>query len=142
VTATEIVVRLRRVPELRYGTHRLTQAGSNDLVFRIGRDAGVTIGIRAKAPGREETRPVSLDVSFVDELGTPPGPYERLLADALHGDTTLFPRWDVIEETWRIVQPLLDASPAVEAYAPGTWGPSRANGLARRHGGWRVPRPG
>ena len=102
----------------------------------------MTIAIRAKSPGKEVTRPVSLDVSFVEELGTPPGPYERLLTDALHGDTTLFPRWDVIEETWRIVQPLLDAPSPVEPYAPGTWGPSRANALARAHGGWRMPRPG
>ena len=142
VSATEIVVRLKRVPELRYGSHRLSRPGANDVVFRIGRDAGVTIAIRAKSPGKEVTRPVSLDVSFVEELGTPPGPYERLLTDALHGDTTLFPRWDVIEETWRIVQPLLDAPSPVEPYAPGTWGPSRANALARAHGGWRMPRPG
>jgi glucose-6-phosphate 1-dehydrogenase len=140
VTATEIVVRLQRVPELRYGSHRLSCPGSDDVVFRIGRDAGVTIGLFAKAPGKEESREVSLDVSFVEELGRPPGPYERLLTDALHGDTTLFPRWDVIEETWRIVQPLLDEPPPVERYRPGTWGPRRAAGLARRHAGWRAPR--
>jgi len=139
VTATEIVVRLQRVPELRFGSHRLACPGSDDVVFRIGRDAGVTIGLFAKTPGKEESREVSLDVSFLDELGRPPGPYECLLTDALHGDTTLFPRWEVIEETWRIVQPLLDDPPHVEAYRPGSWGPRRAAGLARRHGGWRVP---
>ena len=139
VTATEIVVRLQRVPELRYGSHRLACPGSDDVVFRIGRDAGMTIALFAKSPGREDTREVSLDVSFLEELGAPPGPYERLLTDALRGDTTLFPRWDVIEETWRIVQPLLDAPPPAERYRPGTWGPRRASGLARRHGGWRVP---
>jgi glucose-6-phosphate 1-dehydrogenase len=139
VTATEIVVRLQRVPELRYGSHRLACPGSDDVVFRIGRDAGVTIALFAKAPGKEESREVSLDVSFLDELGRPPGPYERLLTDALRGDTALFPRWEVIEETWRIVQPLLDRPPAVTRYRPGTWGPRRAAGLAGRHGGWRVP---
>jgi glucose-6-phosphate 1-dehydrogenase len=139
VTATEIVVRLQRVPELRYGSHRLACPGSDDVVFRIGRDAGMTIALFAKSPGREDTREVSLDVSFLEELGAPPGPYERLLTDALRGDTTLFPRWEVIEETWRIVQPLLDAPPQVERYRSGTWGPRRASGLARRHGGWRAP---
>jgi glucose-6-phosphate 1-dehydrogenase len=139
VTATEIVVRLQQVPELRYGSHRLASPGFDDIVFRIGRDAGVTIDLFAKAPGKEETRGVSLDVSFVEELGTSPGPYERLLTDALRGDTTLFPRWDVIEETWRIVQPLLDAPPPVEKYRPGTWGPRRVANLPRRHGGWREP---
>ena len=139
VTATEIVVRLQQVPELRYGTHRLACPGADDIVFRIGRDAGMTIALFAKTPGKEDTRAVSLDVSFLEELGKPPGPYERLLTDALHGDTSLFPRWDVIEETWRIVQPLLDHPPPVEKYRRGTWGPRRVANLARRHGGWREP---
>ena len=139
VTATEIVVRLQQVPELQYGSHRLACPGFDDIVFRIGRDAGVTIALFAKTPGKEETREVSLDVSFLEELGSSPGPYERLLTDALRGDTTLFPRWDVIEETWRIVQPLLDDPPAVEKYRAGTWGPRRVANLARRQGGWREP---
>jgi glucose-6-phosphate 1-dehydrogenase len=139
VTATEIVVRLRQVPELRYGSHRLACPGYDDIVFRIGRDAGVTIALFAKTPGKEETREVTLDVSFIEELGGSPGPYERLLTDALRGDTSLFPRWDVIEETWRIVQPLLDDPPPVDRYRAGTWGPKRVANLARRHGGWREP---
>ena len=49
-----------------------------------------------------------------EEIGEPPQPYERLLADALRGDSTLFPRFEVIEETWRIVQPLLDSPPPLE----------------------------
>jgi len=139
VTATEIIVRLRQVPELRYGVHRLASPGYDDVVFRIGRDAGMTITLFAKTPGAEDTREVTLDVSFLEELGKGPGPYERLLTDALNGRTMLFPRWDVIEETWRIVQPLLDDPPPVEKYRRGTWGPRRATTLARRHGGWREP---
>ena len=99
----------------------------------------MTIGIRAKTPGKEVSQPVSLDLEFEDELGEPPEPYERLLADALRGDSTLFPRWDVIEETWRIVQPLLDSPPPIERYAKGTWGPASADLLAAQNGGWRVP---
>jgi glucose-6-phosphate 1-dehydrogenase len=45
----------------------------------------------------------------------------------------------VIEETWRIVQPLLDAPPRIEMYQPDTWGPVAAHDLAARHGGWRDP---
>ncbi len=139
VTATEIVVRLKQVPELRYGVHRLASPGFDDVVFRIGRDAGMTIALFAKTPGAEDLREVTLDVSFLEELGKSPGPYERLLTDALRGNTMLFPRWDVIEETWRIVQPLLDDPPPAEKYRPGTWGPRRVTTLARRHGGWREP---
>jgi glucose-6-phosphate 1-dehydrogenase len=139
VNATEIVVRLKQVPELRYGMHRIASPGFDDVVFRIGRDAGMTITLFAKTAGADDTREVTLDVSFLEELGKGPGPYERLLTDALRGNTMLFPRWDVIEETWRIVQPLLDDPPPVEKYRRGTWGPRRAANLARRHGGWREP---
>jgi glucose-6-phosphate 1-dehydrogenase len=139
VTATEVVVRLQRVPQLRWGSYRLETPGNDDIVLRVGRNSGVTIGIRAKTPGREISQPVSLDLDFAEELGEPPEPYERLLFDALRGDSTLFPRWEVIEETWRIVQPLLDAPPAIEEYDRGTWGPPTAELLAAEHGGWREP---
>lgn len=139
LTATEAVIRLQRVPQIQFGRHRLDCPGHDDIVLRVGRNAGVTIGIRAKTPGREVSQPVSLDLDFAEELGEPPQPYERLLADALRGDDTLFPRWEVIEETWRIVQPLLEKPPRLESYAPGTWGPKSADALAARHGGWHDP---
>lgn len=138
-TATEIVIRLQRVPHLQWGRHRLDSPGHDDIVLRVGRQAGVSIFLRAKAPGKQVSRPVSLDLDFAEELGAPPQPYERLLADAVRGDSTLFPRWRVIEETWRIVQPLLDLPPRVETYEPRTWGPISSHDLAARHGGWREP---
>jgi glucose-6-phosphate 1-dehydrogenase len=139
VTATEIVIRLQRVPQLRFGSHKLDCPGHDDIVLRIGRRAGMSIYVRAKTPGKEVSQPVSLDLDFAEELGEPPGPYERLLADALRGDSTLFPRWSVIEETWRIVQPLLERPRPVEPYEPRTWGPASSHALAAWHGGWREP---
>ncbi len=138
-TATEIVIRLQRAPQLQWGGHRLYSPGYDDVVLRIGRHAGVSIYVRAKTPGKAVSQPVSLDLDFVDELGEPPQPYERLLSDALRGDPTLFPRWSVIEETWRIVQPLLDDPPPIERYEPRTWGPTSSHALAAAHGGWREP---
>jgi glucose-6-phosphate 1-dehydrogenase len=139
VSGTEVVVRLERVPQLRWGRRRLHTPGNDDVVLRVGRNPGVTIGIRAKTPGMEVSQPVSLSLDFEEELGEPPEPYERLLYDAIRGDSTLFPHWEVIEETWRIVQPLLDSPPPVEAYEPGTWGPPSAEAIAAPHGGWRAP---
>jgi glucose-6-phosphate 1-dehydrogenase len=138
-TATEVVIRLQRVPQLEWGGHRLYSPGHDDVVLRIGRHAGVSIFLRAKTPGKAVSQPVSLDLDFAEELGEPPEPYERLLADALRGDQTLFPRWTVIEETWRIVQPLLDNAPPIELYEQGTWGPNSAHVIAAAHGGWRDP---
>ena len=138
-TATEIVIRLQRVPQLQWGGHRLYSPGYDDIVLRIGRQAGISIYVRAKTPGKAVSQPVSLDLDFAEELGEPPQPYERLLSDALRGDPTLFPRWSVIEETWRIVQPLLDEPPPIERYPPGSWGPTSSHAVAAAHGGWREP---
>ena len=88
--------------------------------------------------GRAAPRPPRPRCSS-SRLGDQPEPYERLLRDALRGDAELFPNVDAIEETWRIVQPLLDDPPPVEPYEPGTWGPEAASHLLTGHGGWRKP---
>ena len=61
-----------------------------------------------------------------------------LLHAALTGDSTRFTRQDGVEETWRIMQPLLDAPPPVQTYAPGSWGPDTTS-LLGAHGPWRGP---
>ena len=71
--------------------------------------------------------------------GEDPEPYERLLCDAIAGRTQLFTREDTVEETWRIVQPLLDDPGPVHPYAPGTWGPKEAEGLMRGISQWHEP---
>src|SRR5260221_12743769 len=82
-------------------------------------------------------------MEFADEGGEGPTPYEVLLRDALRGDSTHFMRQDGVEETWRIVQPLLDNPPPVKPYAPGSWGPDEAETLLRDYGPWRgAGRPG
>ena len=57
----------------------------------------------------------------------------------MNGDSTRFVRQDTVEETWRILQPLLDAAPVVEEYEKGSWGPEGANRLVSHHGGWHGP---
>ena len=56
-------------------------------------------------------------------------PYEVLLHAAMVGDATRFTRQDGVDQTWRIMQPLLDAPPPVHVYEPGSWGPAEADGL-------------
>jgi glucose-6-phosphate 1-dehydrogenase len=78
-------------------------------------------------------------MEFAEEGGEGATPYEVLLHAALVGDSTRFTRQDGVEETWRVMQPLLDAPPPVHAYQPGTWGPSEAEGLTAEYGGWHGP---
>ena len=62
-----------------------------------------------------------------------------LLLAALRGQSGRFKRQDVVEECWRVMQPLLDDPPAVQPYAPGSWGPGAAEALVAEHGGWHGP---
>ena len=50
-----------------------------------------------------------------------------------------FKRQDVVEESWRIMQPLIDNPSPVHPYAPGSWGPAIASTLVADHGGWQGP---
>ena len=136
VRATEIRVIFKRPPRLPITAHT---PDANELILRIDPKPGTDLVIQAKTPGANRTRTVDLSLIFADELGEAPEPYERLLSDAMKGDSTQFTRQDTVIETWRIVQPLLDAPPPVQSYQPGTWGPAGADKLLSHHPAWREP---
>ena len=137
VRATEIRIIFKHPPRLPLTAH---VPDANELILRIDPNPGTDLVIQAKTPGGENrTRTVDLSLIFADELGEAPEPYERLLSDAMKGDSTQFTRQDTVIETWRIVEPLLEAPPPVESYQPGTWGPSGADKLLDGHPGWREP---
>ena len=102
---TEVRLFLRRVPGLSFLPHR-RPAEPNQLVLRIDPDPGMRLQLSAQVG--DEWHDVHLDSSFAADLGEPEGPYEVLFHAALTGDRQLFARIDSIEQTWRIVQPLLD----------------------------------
>jgi glucose-6-phosphate 1-dehydrogenase len=99
----------------------------------------VRLLVEAKRAHAARPEQISLDMEFAEEGGEGATPYEVLLHAALVGDSTRFTRQDGVEETWRIMQPLLDAPPPVHPYAPGSWGPDAANELVGGHGPWRGP---
>jgi glucose-6-phosphate 1-dehydrogenase len=136
VRATEIRVIFKRPPKLAITE---IKPDPNELVLRIDPNPGTDMVIQAKKPGENTTRSVDLSLIFAKELGEAPEPYERLLSDAMRGDSSQFAREDGVEETWRIVQPLLDAPPPVQPYQPGSWGPESAAKLCAGHPGWREP---
>ncbi len=78
-------------------------------------------------------------MDFAEEGGEGPTPYEQLLHGAMHGDRSHFIREDAVEETWRIVQPLIDEPPPVDGYKPGSWGPASAEKMLAHRGGWHEP---
>jgi glucose-6-phosphate 1-dehydrogenase len=106
---------------------------------RIDPDPGASVLLEAKQPGEEALRRVHLDLLFQQQFGGQPGPYERLLSDALAGNQQRFARQDSVLETWRIVQPLIDNPCQLETYEKGSWGPEGASNLLHGYGGWRKP---
>jgi glucose-6-phosphate 1-dehydrogenase len=66
-------------------------------------------------------------------------PYERLLTDAMKGDSLLFVRQNAVEAAWVIVDPILGDACPVHSYQPGSWGPAEAEEIAANLGGWHNP---
>ena len=133
---TEVRLFTRRVPRLAFLPHR-EQADPNQIVLRVDPDPGMRMQLAAQEG--DSWRAVHLDSSFAKDLGEPIRPYERLLYAGLLGDRQLFAREDSIEETWRIVQPLLDNPGKIQPYEPGSWGPDGAQSLMRGHRKWQDP---
>ncbi|HEX7323271.1 MAG TPA: glucose-6-phosphate dehydrogenase [Mycobacterium sp.] len=133
---TEVRLFTHRVPALAFMPER-ERAERNQIVLRIDPDPGMRLQLVAQAG--DSWRNIHLDSSFAQDLGEPVLPYENLLHAGLTGDRQLFAREDSIEETWRIVQPLLDNPGEVHPYESGSWGPKAAQSLMRGHRSWQEP---
>ena len=139
VKVTEVRVVFNTTPWLGFVPKDAPRPEPNQLVLRIGPKPGARLRMQAKDAEKAALRSVQLDMEFATMGGEGPTPYEVLLEAAMHGNASSFARQDAVEETWRVVQPLLDSPPSVEAYEPGTWGPASAEELTRDYGGWRNP---
>jgi glucose-6-phosphate 1-dehydrogenase len=123
-TATEVIVELKRPPAMLFAEEDGDPPAPNLIRFRLGNPDGVTLSVNAKEPGPDlDAKPVELRVDYATALGERQEAYERLIGDAIDGDRRRFGRQDIVEETWRIVQPVLDSPTPVVDYAPGSWGP-------------------
>ena len=135
VTCTEVVVRLRRPPQV----FPACPGAPNYVRFRIGPDMNLAFGVTVMDPA-ESGVGEQLEMLAVDRPGAAEmDAYERVLSDAMTGDRTLFAREDYVEEAWRIVDSVLQAGTPIHEYEPGTWGPSEAYGQIAPPGGWQNP---
>jgi glucose-6-phosphate 1-dehydrogenase len=135
--SSEVTVVFKRPPRLGIGGGRTPEP--NQMTIRIEPKPGSRMRLFAKKAGEEAFEAADLEVLFEKVPGEDPEPYERLLGDAIAGRHTLFTRQDTVEETWRVVQPLLDEPGPVHPYAPGTWGPEQAKDLTRGIAQWSDP---
>ena len=142
---SEIAIRFHRTPHMIF---RDDSPGvePNELVIRIQPDEGMALTVAAKTPGPDlNLGPVGRDFRYGEVFGAePPEAYERLLLDAVHGDSTLYARADWVEKAWALLGPVLDAWAQASApphlYEAGSWGPGEADAFISRDGGaWRQP---
>ena len=139
VTQTEVRLVFEHPPRLGLGPWGDRAAEPDQLVVRLDPSTGLRIILEARRAESVQPESITLDMTFAEEGGEGPTPYEVLLRAAMVGQATRFTRQDGVEETWRIMQPLLDSPPDVQAYKPGSWGPTAAEGFAAECGGWQEP---
>jgi glucose-6-phosphate 1-dehydrogenase len=146
---TDIAIQFNDAPHSVFGALPILSRsgrGPNLLILRIQPEEGISLRFLSKQPGSGmKLRPVSMDFSYGASFGErTPTAYETLLVDALAGDSTLYTRQDMVEASWKAVQPILDVWRETKFefpnYAAGTWGPKAADEmLARRGHVWRIP---
>ncbi|MEX2625629.1 MAG: glucose-6-phosphate dehydrogenase [Ilumatobacteraceae bacterium] len=139
-SAIEAVVEFHPPPRLLFDEAGTAPPDRNLVRFRLGSRDGVTFALQAKTPGPTlDSQPVDVAVDFECALGERQAAYERLLADALAGSPRRFARTDVVEHTWRVVQPALDAATTVHPYSRGSWGPAEADRILADGDHWLAP---
>ena len=129
---SEIAVTFKPIPHRLYG-NETDAIEPNVLVVKIQPDEGIALRFEAKVPGpKQHIRSVFMDFNYGTGFGvqSPPA-YERLLADVMRGDQTLFTRWDAVERAWEIVTPIQDKWRNTKDfdfpnYAAGSQGPQTA----------------
>ena len=142
---TEIAIRFKQAPLTAFQDTPVDTLRPNWLVLRIAPDEGISLQFEVKRPGPVvDLAAVKMDFHYDDWFAREPNVgYETLLYDAMIGDPTLFMRADMVEQAWRIVQPVLDAwaedgAANLPIYPAGSSGPSEADELLARNGRrWR-----
>ncbi|MEH6345291.1 MAG: glucose-6-phosphate dehydrogenase [Bermanella sp.] len=137
--ACEIVVQFKEVPHSIFEMqHKKTMA--NKIVFRLQPDEGVRLQLCEKRVGNHlQVRPMTL---ALQEAGNNkkrvPEAYERLLADAINLNPTLFLRKDELMTAWAWVDPILqywnNSEQTPDAYSAGSWGPAASTLLLAKDG--------
>jgi len=136
ITATEVIVDLKPPPLSLFDTIGLPE--SNYFRFRLSPEVVIAEGARVKKAGDDmQGEPVELIARH--HAKREKSAYERLLGDAIRGDSSLFSDDESAEAAWRVVENVLDHAQPVATYEPGTWGPAAAARLIEGAEGWHDP---
>jgi glucose-6-phosphate 1-dehydrogenase len=138
ITVTEVLIRFKRALRPVLDEQGLPLA--NYYRFRLTPETVLALGTKVKKLGESK---VGERIELVAHHSGPDEmePYERLLGAAANGDPTLFAREDAVEQSWRIVDPVLGNGTPLYDYEPNTWGPPEVDRLLMPEGGWHAPEP-
>jgi glucose-6-phosphate 1-dehydrogenase len=139
VRQTELRLVFHHPPRLGFFARGTRRPEPDQIVVKLDPGTGIRFALDAQRAGDAKPESIFLDMEFAEEGGEGPTPYEVLLHAAMVGESARFTRQDSVEETWRILQPLLDSPPPVQPYAKGTWGPEGVDELIAGHGTWHEP---
>lgn len=105
---SEIIIHFKSTPQQMF-IGQCSGSSCNKLTIRIQPDESITLRFGLKMPGAGFTvRQVGMDFKYNSLEGRQlPDAYERLLLDALQGDSTLYARADALEASWKIIDPIL-----------------------------------
>lgn len=143
---TEIVIQFKPVPHSIFGQDDRGDVQANRMVIELQPEEDISLSVMNKRPGldqRMQLQPIQMSLSWGvgGKDARPPRrriAYERLLLDAMAGDSTLFVRRDEAEKAWewvdQVSQAWADAGTRPHDYAPGSWGPDEADMLLARTG--------
>lgn len=140
---SEIAVHFRAAPSRLFGE----DLRHNSLVIQLQPNEGTTLLLNSKVPGLEtRLQPIKMHFEYAATFGSnTPEAYERLILDAITGDSTLFIRGDEAEASWELFTPVLDywksmGGHGLHSYEAGSWGPTAAQELLFQNGhAWRKP---
>ena len=147
---TEITICFKKPPLALFKLGNENQPEPNVLIMQIQPEEGISLRVGSKRPGSHfAIEPVELAFKYATSFDrVPPEAYERLLIDALNGDSTLFAREDEVEYAWRFITPIHEfwrttSYCPVHPYWAGSWGPEAADRIMQRDGrAWRNEVPG
>jgi glucose-6-phosphate 1-dehydrogenase len=142
---TEIVIQFKPLPHSIFD-YEDGEPAANKMIIELQPEEDISLTVMNKKAGLDsqmQLQPIKMSLTWGFRGKTDAAPrrriaYERLLLDALKGDSTLFVRRDEAEQAWKWVDEVseawADGGVKPQEYVAGSWGPPLADTLMSRTG--------
>lgn len=118
---TKVVIEFKTIPKNLFNQKwEITQ---NRIIIQVAPDESININFNIKEIWKNNIKNVNSKF-FLDKQGT--SSYERLVKDLIMWDATLFTPWKIIEQSWKIVDNIINCNndcPMVYKYSQWSYGP-------------------